>query len=198
MKKLLISIVVMACAVLSAAAQPSKIVTPKESNFWFVDAGVGVNGMYDAKKVGGWGVGADVAIGKWILPQFALRAGVYGVTASGIKGGSSWFSGDKPYFKCAVAFDLLWDIINTVDESYYWKAYHIQPFLRFQETFGFAEGKKPATFNFGGGLRQTVRINKRLSALMDMSAVISGENPWNGGSGFIIFGTATVGLSVRL
>lgn len=198
MKKILVSIVILACAAITSAAQPSKIVTPKESNYWFIDTGVGVNGMYDAKKIGGWGIGADVAVGKWFLPEFAVRLGVYGVTGSGIKGQPSWFSEDKAYGKCSVALDILWDVINTANEDYYWNAYHIQPFLRFQETFGFSEGKKAATFNFGAGLRQTIKINRTLSAVIDLSGVLSGEGPWNGGGGFIVFGTATAGLSVRL
>ena len=45
MKKFLVSIVILACAAITSAAQPFKIVTPKESNYWFIDAGVGVNGM---------------------------------------------------------------------------------------------------------------------------------------------------------
>lgn len=189
-KKIILSVAIMMAGVLSLSAQSG-------NKHFYVDAGAGVNAMYDARKVGGWGFGSEIAFGYAFLPQGSIRVGVQLGTGSALPGENQWFAAENPYFRGAVFVDLLWDIINTVNEDYAYNFYHFQPYLHLQETFGVKDGKTARSFTPGAGLRQTFSLSESIDIVWDMNAVIAGESSWKGADGFMVFGQAVVGLSYK-
>lgn len=193
LKKIFLSIVIALTAMSTLSAQ-------RGYNYksWFADLGVGVNMMYNAKQVAGFGVGSQFGIGKYIIPQCAIRlSGQFGMATSVPVDDPKWFAQSDNYYRSAVALDMLWDIVNTADEDYVNKFYHIQPYVRLQELIGFRGENKAASFSLGGGLRQTFRLGVSLDAVLDAHAALTTETAWRGTGGWLIFGQVTAGLSYR-
>lgn len=158
---------------------------------WFADAGLGLNAMYDNGKVLP-SFGSALTTGFRISPEFAVRLQIQAGVGRHVPG--DWFTPGND-FRGAAALDIMMDPVNLI---YYPKLdcfYHAMPYLRMQETFGFASGAKAATLGFGAGMRQSFRISNALDVIWDMNAILSGENTWKAvAGGLLVFGQMTFGV----
>ena len=91
------------------------------------------------------------------------------------------------------------DILNSFEMATIEKCpYRIQPYIRVQETFAFASGKKAASFGIGAGLRQTYKVGETLDLLLDLNGILSLQRFWMPGTaGIIGFPMCTFGVSKR-
>lgn len=182
MFKKIISILA-ALAIFAGAAQAQGV---------FVEAGLGSN--YLVKNgFGGYGLSAKGAVGYMFNPMLGARLDLQLGIGRATPEAAAWFEQGR-YIKAAVAADLLWDVLPTFTEKHY--LYHVQPYVRIQETLG-VKRAKAACFGAGGGIRQLLgfKAEDHLFLVLDVSAVAAGAKCWTGEDGAMILGQATFGFA---
>ena len=190
-----------AAAILLAAslsAQETSKKYPSEGN-WFADCGLGINTIYNNGHVGGAGLAIEAAAGKWLSPDVALRAGLHGLYNSPYKDDTEWFTGEGPFMPISLTADVLWDPFSTFKGYNSERFYSLQPYGRFS-FISVCKDFKPQNMELGagGGLKNVFRLNQSVAAYLDLAAVISREQAYRPDGRFILFPTATIGLSFRI
>lgn len=180
-------------AVVDSVAAPSV-------RLWFVDGGIGANAMYDAGHVGGWGFGSELAVGRFIFPEVAVRLAVQLGSGAPVGNDSSWLLGGT-YFRSSVALDVMWNVIDTFVKDASKCSYRALPYIRLGGLFGSVSSvvatSKAASLCYGAGLRHSYKLNDVIDLVVDMNAVITDETPWRGSAGHLIFGQMTAGASYK-
>lgn len=195
-KKITLTLIALIAAASISNAQGFNVAKAYGYSPLFVEGVVGANAVYDAKTLTSFTPGGQIAIGYQFLPQVLIRGSVQLGSAKPLLLNDGWFT-ESTFFRAGVAFDIAWDIINTVDEDNVKDFYHIQPYLRFQEMFGIAKEKSVAVFVAGAGLRNTFRLSDRLDAVLDLNAVLSSERKWHQSAGFFVFLYTGAGIAYK-
>ena len=171
---------------------------------WFVDAGAGVNMVFDNVSLvfnGGLthdfgGATANIAVGKWIDPVFGFRLGWQGVTVGNLDNHIkndivSSFDGDH-YFNY-VHGDFM------VNASHLFAGYkenrtiNVVPYL----TAGAEFGNKARALAVGGGVQLPIRLSNVVSIVPEGQLLASNSNVV-GGDGVTVLASATLNVRVNL
>lgn len=198
MKKTLIisfaAAALLAGQVLSAGETSRKY--PSGGN-WFAEGGIGLNAVYNNRHFGGPGLALDLAVGKWLSPDVALRAGVHGLFNSPVKSDTKWLTGEGRFMQASVDADVLWDPFSTFMGYDSGRLYSLQPYGRFALL---SVGKnKPENFELGAGagLKNVFRLGEDVACHLDISALVSREQAFLPSGHFIVFPAATFGVTFR-
>lgn len=157
---------------------------------WFISLSGGVHGNFlfcnpDAKP--GLTGGLDFSFGKWITPEFGLRAGYTGL------GLSNTIAGEKAKVPFHMAHgDVLWNISNTIGG---YRSDRVWDFIPYVHTaFAWSNSKN---YLLGAGLLNNVRLCDRLDLILDIR-VTTGKGDVVQVPGRVLDLSAMLGLSVDL
>lgn len=164
---------------------------------WFISAGAGVNTIMDNGFVGKTGIGADVAIGKWLVPGAGFRFGWHGLTNKAMDTTNGWFAGEESFGYHFVHVDLMWDILNSFRYNEK-RVLSIVPMLEAGAIVTTFEGHTYSEFGFGGALQVGLNVTKRLRINVEASAIFAREEAWRKAGSVICFPSATAGVQVAI
>lgn len=171
---------------------------------WFVDAGAGVNMVFDNVSLifkGGLthdfgGATANIAVGKWIDPVFGFRLGWQGVTVGNLDNHIkndivSSFDGDH-YFNY-VHGDFMVNASHLFAGYKEKRAVNVVPYL----TAGAEFGHKTRALAVGGGIQLPIRLSNVVSIVPEGQLLASNSNVV-GGDGVTVLASATLNVRVNL
>lgn len=189
-------------AAFSLSAQENESIErfPSKGN-WFIQVGGGFNTLYNNGRFGSFGGALELSAGKWLSPDAAVRIGLHGISNSPITGDKKWFGSLGNFYQLMGTADLMWDVITTFGGRKPTRAYSLLPYARFA-ALSLSSDNTGRGWNselgFGGGLHNSIRLDERLSIFADLSGVISKEQAFRNEGRFVLFPTATIGLTVNL
>lgn len=170
-----------------------KVIDGKFFDNWFVSGAAGIYSGTDSGTHGAF----DLAIGKWLSPDFGFRTGLEGTRVSA--------EGKKDADRLYLHGDVMWNVINSFSNYNSKRNYNITPYIH----GGIYEinhaGSLPyknridMSFAAGAGIINSYRIADAASVFLDVKSVaVLGESRLNPKSGNGIDITAMLGLSYDL
>lgn len=174
--------------------QTKDFITNNFGSNWFIGAGVGVNSTVDGPFDGprfGFGFAADLNFGKWIDPNWGIRAGLLGITSN--------YIGDDSYKFGYLHGDVLWNITNQFWGYKKDRFYQAVPYL----TAGlYWPEDRNKNFGVGAGLLNKFRLTDRLDLDVDLMGVFlkqaSIQEGVNTAAGKALAASATIGVTYKL
>ena len=200
MKKILTLIVTLAAAALVATAKDTTGVSYLPSRFadnWFVQAGGGVNTVFNAERpVGPLGPAVDLYLGKWITPAFGLRLGACGYLNRPNGTETGWFSGRDAFWFGHGDLDIMWNMFNSFryNEHRFWD---VVPFVRMAGIYTSQGEGGHVEPGMGAGIHNGLRLCKYVDFYIEASAVAARETAYRERGDAIVFPKATAGVVVR-
>ena len=176
----------------------------------FIGVGAGINAviLHPASGLSTWGnigLAADLNVGKWWTPAVGARIGYKGIwnnskydfNAPAIK------AGDKFGFHYVHA-DVLWNLLTSIDGYKETRFYNLIPYMS-MGVLDVSKGINPfknanLEYAAGPGILNTFRVSDRVNINLDLTALIGKAYAYAGNAGgrFVIFPSATLGLSFNL
>lgn len=214
MKKFITLMIALVVSVMAFAQEGNRdandnfVYGPYETNRfvdnWFVDAGVGVNMLFDNVSLifkGGLthdfgGVVANVALGKWFDPVYGVRLGWQGVTVGNLDNhiaNNLINSFDGDHFFNYVHGDFMVNVSNLFAGYKEWRTVNVVPYL----TAGAEFGHKTRALAVGGGIELPIRLSNVVS-IVPQGQVLASNSNVVGGDGVTFLTSATVGVRVNL
>ena len=200
MKKILSVLLALAAASVMLSAKDTTRVAYMPSRFadnWFVQAGGGVNTVFNAARpLGPVSGAAELFLGKWITPSFGLRAGAAGYMNRPNGTETGWFSGRDPFWFGHADVDIMWSVFNSFryNEHRFWD---VVPYARMAGIYtNMGEGGhwEPG---IGAGVHNGLRLSKHVDLYLEASAVAARETAYRERGNIIVFPRATAGVVVR-
>ena len=189
-------------AAFSLSAQENESIErfPSKGN-WFIQIGGGMNTMFNNGKFGSFGAAIELSAGKWLSPDAAVRFGLHGISNSTFTGDKQWFGGEGNFYQLMGTADLMWDVITTFGGKKPTRIYSIMPYARVA-ALSLSTNNKSRGWNselgLGAGLHNSFRMSERTSFYFELSAVASKEQAFRNEGRFILFPTATAGVTINL
>ena len=177
----------------------------------FIELGAGVNSVIPSvKNPANWGkigLATQLNVGKWFTPAVGIRAGWQGLwnnpkisfanqgATPGEKVGFNFFHGDA-----------LWNISNSIDGYKETRLWNFIPYATAgllvvsNKVIPFGKGAGLNNeYAMGGGLLNMIRLSDRVSATIDLKALIGKAYSYTTEAGrFILYPSATVGIAFNL
>lgn len=197
MKKIIsLAALFMMCAAMLSAQETIPAI-PNPGN-WTIEVGGGINSIFNAKKIEGVAPAVEVRIGKQLAPDAGVRLGFGGIQNAAPVNDAAWRGGRGNFLFWAIQGDLYWEPITTFAGYKEDRVYNLQPYARFEWLNTKETGVTNRELAAGVGLRNALRLNKRTSVYVDLSAVVSRELAYRTTGHYIAFPTLTAGFSFNI
>lgn len=200
MRKLLISILLLAGALFVASAEGTKkgARTPSVwASNWFVEADGGINTVFNMSHFGPVQPAAAFRFGKWLTPSVGLRLGIQGLKNEPNGTETGWFSGVKPFHFYHLDGDVMFNVWNMY-RYYEQRFWDVCPFVRVSGIYTATEDGSDVEFGGGVGIHNGLRLSKRVDLAIDLAAIAGREKAWRQRGNVIVFPSLTAGVVVRL
>ena len=200
MKRILIII----AAVLAGAFQASADGVPSKEAYgyrfgdnWFIQAGGGVNTVFNASRFGRVFPAAEFRFGKWFTPSAGIRIGGQGIKNGPNGTETGWFSGNDPFGFYHADLDFMWNVLNTFhyNEHRFWD---LVPYVRGSYAASVTEDGAGWEPMGGFGLHNGIRLGKRVDLYLEASALLGREKAWRERGSVLAMPSLTAGVVVRL
>lgn len=164
---------------------------------WYLQAGGGVNTVFNMSSFGPLSPAAEFRVGKWFTPSVGFRIGAQGLKNAPNGTETGWFSGYDPFWFGHADLDLTWNLLNTFkyDEKRFWD---VCPYLRGSAILTATPDGKDIEPAAGLGIHNGLRLSKRVDLYLEAQALAAREKAWRERGNVIVFPSLTAGVVVRV